>query len=106
MRALSETSSIQAKHIRRVYRYSISKTGKSRAQYSVISMQYASIQGKERLLGGEIPTFKSQVVYIGPSERIALYLCGRACIGDELAYSVTLKRAGATIAEVKPVRPL
>jgi hypothetical protein len=82
---------------------------KLRPQYSVVPMHYASIEDKEKLLAGELPAFQASVVYIGPSERIALYHFGRACIsqsGDALAYSVTLKRAGETITEVKPVPPL
>ncbi len=82
---------------------------KPRPQYSVLVLRYASIQDKNKLAHGEIPAFTSEVVHMGSSERIALYHFGRACItqsGDELAYSVTLKRDGFTSAEVKPVKPL
>jgi hypothetical protein len=74
-----------------------------RYSYSVSTSRYASVADKQ---GPGVPDFTVQVVYIGTSERLASWHFTRACqaqMHDELAYCVTLKRAGEVIAKVKPL---
>ena len=67
------------------------------------ALTYATLQDRN---GGDIPAFHSELVYMGPSERIASWHFARACraqMHDPLAYSVTLKRSHEVIAQVKPL---
>jgi hypothetical protein len=74
-----------------------------RSTYSVLALRYATLQDKT---GGDIPAFSGEMVYMGPSERIASWHFTRACraqMHDPLAYSVTLKKGHETIVQVKPL---
>jgi hypothetical protein len=77
-----------------------------RYNYTVLATRYATLQDRDWQHGGIVPTYQAEVVYMGPSERIASWHFTRACRAqqhDELAYSVTLKRGHEVLAEVKPL---
>jgi hypothetical protein len=77
-----------------------------RYSYSVSTSRYAILADKQ---GPDVPDFTVEVVYIGSSERLASWHFTRAVraqMGDELAYCVTMKRAGEVIAKVRVMKPL
>ena len=77
-----------------------------RYTYTVLATRYATLQDRDWLLSGSVPTYQAEVVYMGSSERIASWHFTRACRvqqHNELAYSVTLKRGYEVLAEVKPL---
>jgi len=72
----------------------------------VIALSYATDHDRNWQQEVFVPTFRSELVYLDGSERLAAWHFARACqaqMGDPLAYSVTMKRGGEVIAQVKPL---
>src|SRR5436305_7012564 len=74
--------------------------------YSVIALTYATEHDRNWEQEVFVPTFRSELVYLDGSERLASWHFARACqaqMHDPLAYSVTMKRGQEVLAEVRPL---
>lgn len=73
---------------------------------SVIALTYATEHDRNWKQEGFVPTYRTELVYLDNSERLAAWHFTRACqaqMRDPLAYSVTLERDGDVLAEVRPL---
>ena len=77
-----------------------------RYSYTVLALKFETLQDRDWRISGIYATYQAEVVYRGPSERIASWHFTRACRAqahDPLAHSVTLKRDHEVLAEVRPL---
>ena len=74
--------------------------------YSVVATTYATEHDRNWQQEMIVPTFRSELAYLGDNERLANLQFVRAChaqMHNPLAYSVTLKRDNEVLAEVAPL---
>lgn len=79
---------------------------RKRHVYSVTASYYATLYDRDWQKDGHIPTYRTELVYLNGSERLASWHFARACQAqrhDPLAYAVTMKRGQEVIAQVKPL---
>ena len=74
--------------------------------FSVIALTYATAHDRNWEQEVFVPTFRTELVYLDRSERLASWHFTKSCqaqMHDPLAYSVTLERDGEVLAEVRPL---
>jgi hypothetical protein len=79
---------------------------RKRHVYSVIALTYATLEDRNWQQEVFVPKFRSELVYLGDSERLASWHFTRACRAqrhDELAYRVVIERDHEVLAEVRPL---
>ncbi len=79
---------------------------RKRSIYSVLAITYASMRDRNWQQQMFVPTFRSELVYLGRSERLAAWHFTRSCqaqMQNRLAYGVVLKRDGVVLAGVRPL---
>lgn len=81
-------------------------TKRKRHIYSVIAITYATEHDRNWEQEVFVPTFRSELVYVGSSERLAAWHFTHACqaqMHHPLAYCVTIERDSVVLAAVGPL---